>query len=160
MKILLVEKHPVPKLAASLGGGGHVASSMKDEKTAFTALTGGAFQMLLISLRGMDAAVVGMLEGVRKTTACKSLYVVIIAHESPDDFLVRLLRSAITAMAAIGGGGTRSMSTRWEPRSSLSTNRMQAWVCGDSPNASQTAGEALAETSPMRVANYMHGAPK
>lgn len=90
MKILVVEKHAVPKLAASLGGGGHVASLAKDEKAALTALAGAGFQLLLITLRGVDAAVVGLVEGARKLAACKSLYVVVIAHESTEDFLVRL----------------------------------------------------------------------
>ena len=90
MKILLFEKHPAAKLAASLGGGGHVASLAKDEKAALTALASGGFQLLLVTLRGADTAVVGLLEAMRKTVLCKSLYVLVIAHESTEDFLIRL----------------------------------------------------------------------
>ena len=80
----------IPKMAASIAGAGHVVSSVRDDKAVVSALAGEAFQMLVVSLRGADATVIGVLEAVRKSIASKSVCVMIIAEESAEDLLIRL----------------------------------------------------------------------
>lgn len=51
-------------------------------------------------------------------------------------------------------------SPLWKSRSLLGTNRIRPQAAGDRPNASQTAGEVVADTWAMRTANCTIGAPK
>jgi len=136
MKILVLEKQAMPKMAVALGGAGHVVSLANDEKAALAALSSGGIQLLVVALRGADGAVAGLLEAVRKTAALKALYVVVIAQESAEDYLVRLheagadlclrvplgsalllaqLRSVERVVNALSGGTTKATSAAETP---------------------------------------------
>ncbi|MGD0505624.1 MAG: hypothetical protein ABSD02_23130 [Steroidobacteraceae bacterium] len=89
MKILHIEKQVIAKLAPSLAEAGHAVTSIKDEKAALEALGGHRFQLVLLSSLTGNESMINAIKALRKGETSKNLYVMLLAQEASEEYLVR-----------------------------------------------------------------------
>ncbi len=97
MKVLLLEKSPVPQIAAALGGGVHRVTAVKEDKAALQAFAAESFEVVVISMRGADEALLALPKAARRGPSAGAVFFVLLAAECPEEYLVRAYEAGIDA---------------------------------------------------------------